>query len=119
MPPKGYNPGPGEVVKPLWDYSALLDLEPRVKICWAGEWYRYPGSYLVPDGVDVSFVQTGFGGMMPRPWEPSGDIEGVWPREETRTLRLGRFNGENKASEEPGTFVCPDCFSLRGMRMFS
>lgn len=76
-----------------------------MKLCFAGEWYRYPGSYLVPDGVDVAFVQTEFDGMMPRPWEPSEEQTGRWPREETRVIRLGRFNGENKASSEPGAFV--------------
>lgn len=49
-------------------------------------------------------MQTEFDGMMPRKWEESAK-KGRWPRSETRMVRPGRFNGENKASLEHGTFV--------------
>lgn len=52
----------------------------------------------------MNFVQTEFDGMMPRKWEESVK-KGRWPRSETRMVRPGRFNGENKASLEHGTFV--------------
>ena len=91
-------PAPGEVIKPEWDMTALYDLEPRVTLCFAEEWYRFPSSYLVPDGIDVQWVQTEFDGMMPRKWEGSG-VEGM------RAVHPGRFNGMNRASSEPGTYV--------------
>ena len=105
-PPASYKPKPGRVVEPQWDYSPLLDLHPPIRLCYGAEWYRFPSSYLFVEGVDIQFIQTEFDGMMPRRWSPSGPV-GVWPRNETRVTRLGRFNGENKASDEPGTYVDP------------
>jgi alpha-1,2-mannosyltransferase len=62
---------------------------------------------MIPEGIDVRWVKTDFDGMMPRRWESSAvsNTTGVWPRPETRVVRDGRFNGMNKASVEPGTFV--------------
>ena len=83
-----------------------------VTLCYGAEWYRYPGSYLIPEGIDVRWIRTEFDGMMPRRWERSavksqGSTKGsgMWPRDETRTARPGRFNGDNKASLEPDTYV--------------
>lgn len=92
-------PAPGEIIKPEWDMTALYDLEPRVTLCYAEEWYRYPSSYLVPDGVEVQWVQTEFGGMMPRRWESGQGLE------ELSKVRVGRFNGQNQPSAEAGTYV--------------
>lgn len=104
-PPKNYVPRTGEVYTPDWDLSALKTLQPPITLCYGTEWYRYPGSYLVPEGVEVRFIQTDFDGMMPRPWEPSGP-EGAWPRSETRVERGERFNSANKASPDPGFVSC-------------
>ena len=41
-----------------------------LKICWGAEWYRFPGSYLVPSGVEPLLVESGFDGMLPRPFSP-------------------------------------------------
>ena len=82
----------------------LQTFEPRVTLCYGSEWYRYPGSYLIPEGIEVQWVRSEFDGMMPRRWEGSGPA-GRWPRNETRVVREGRFNGANLASAEPGTYV--------------
>jgi alpha-1,2-mannosyltransferase len=97
------------VIQPVWDYTALYDLEPRVNLCYGAEWYRFPSSYLVPEGIEVNWVKGEFDGMMPRRWDAAEDggeaeAEGWWPKE-TSVVRAGRFNGENKASAEPGTYV--------------
>jgi alpha-1,2-mannosyltransferase len=107
-PPKGYSPyTKDEVIVPEWDYTPLTKLDPAITLCYASEWHRYPGSYLIPEGIDVQWVQTDFDGMMPRRWERSAvsNSTGQWPRSETRVVRDGRFNGMNKASIEAGTFV--------------
>ncbi|GFZ47156.1 hypothetical protein JCM24511_04899 [Saitozyma sp. JCM 24511] len=117
-PPKNYKPYKDEVLQPEWDYSPLQTMDPKVTICYGTEWHRYPGSYLVPEGIDVQWIKTDFDGMMPRKWEPSGASKGMWPREETRVVRPGRFNGDNLASDEPGTFVSPEqCTFLVALHM--
>ena len=101
-----YKPREGEVVTPEWDLSPLLNISQPLTLCYGTEWYRYPSSYLIPDGVDVRWIRTDFDGMMPRPWEESVAGPGsVWPRAETRMIRPGRFNGDNKDSLEPGTYA--------------
>lgn len=107
-PPKGYKPyNSDSKVNPEWDYSLLQKLDTPVTLCYADEWYRYPGSYLIPEGIDVQWVQTDFDGMMPRRWEHSavGHSSSSWPRQETRVVEDGKFNGMNKASIVPGTYV--------------
>ena len=107
--PKSVQPRKGEIIYPEWDLAPLAQLDPKIRVCWAGEWFRFPGSYLFPTEVELAFVRTDFDGMMPRPWEssaPSGTS--WWPRGETRVVRPGRFNGLNKASDEPGTNVEPE-----------
>ncbi|KAG8684798.1 mannosyltransferase [Ceratobasidium sp. 394] len=51
-----------------------------LKICWGAEWYRFPGSYLVPAGIEPLLVESGFDGMLPRPFPPvvsaTGDATG-------------------------------------------
>jgi len=100
--PSGYYPKPDEV--PEWDLSPIAEMDPPITICYGTEWHRFPGSYLIPEGIEIQWIQTDFDGMMPRRWDPS-ENDGLWPRAETRAIHLGRFNGENKASAENGTFV--------------
>ena len=107
--PANYKPYGNEVPVPEWDLDPLQHLEDPVTLCYGTEWHRYPGSFLIPEGIDVRWIKTQFDGMMPRKWEPSGETLGQWPRGETRVVREGRFNGENKASAEPGTFVSLAC----------
>ncbi|KAL7421010.1 mannosyltransferase [Cryptotrichosporon argae] len=103
-PPPGFVHKAGEKVEQTWDYAPLAALDTPVTLCYAKEWHRFPGSYLVPQGIDIRWVESAFDGMMPRRWEPSS-AKGSWPREETRTIRPGRFNGANEPSSEPGTYV--------------
>ncbi|ORX39298.1 putative mannosyltransferase [Kockovaella imperatae] len=105
--PLRYKPKPREKITPDWDYSPLAKMDDPITLCYGTEWYRYPSSYFIPEGVNVQWVRTDFDGMMPRKWEASAISSSVWPRSETRVSRPGRFNGENKASAEPGTYVQP------------
>ncbi|KIR99848.1 alpha-1,2-mannosyltransferase [Cryptococcus deuterogattii 2001/935-1] len=118
--PESYRPnGKEEEREVQWDLSPLQHLDEPVSICYGTEWHRFPGSYLIPEGVQVNFVQTEFDGMMPRKWEESAK-KGRWPRSETRMVRPGRFNGENKASLEHGTFVDPsECMYMVALSMLS
>lgn len=46
-----------------------IDLSPikafNLTLCYGKEWYRFPGHYLVPDGVRVDFIKSEFDGMLP------------------------------------------------------
>lgn len=88
-----------------WDYSVLNSFDPKVRICWGKEWYRFPGSFLVPEGVEIKFIKHEADMMMPRDWEPSANAAGAWPRENTRKIPHGRFNNLNAESAEPGSYV--------------
>lgn len=103
--PKDYQPYNGEIPAPKWDMAPLQELDPAITLCYGTEWHRLPGSYLVPEGIDIQWLPTNFDGMMPRKWEKSASSGSIWPRNETTAVRLGRFNGNNKASLEPGTYV--------------
>lgn len=91
-----------------WDYSVLGSFDPKIRICWGKEWYRFPGSFLVPEGVEIKFIKHEADMMMPREWEPSAKTSGMWPRQNTRIVPPGRFNNLNAESEEPGSYVDAD-----------
>ncbi|KAF8910176.1 glycosyltransferase family 22 protein [Gymnopilus junonius] len=64
------------------DDQPPLDLSPikefNLTLCYGKEWYRFPGHYLVPNGVKVEFVKSEFDGMLPRHFEesiPEDEIE--------------------------------------------
>ena len=102
--PDDYQPYGKELPQPRWDLSVLETFNPPITLCYGSEWYRFPGSYLIPEGINVQWIRSGFDGMMPRRWE-STEAAGLWPRNETRTIRDKRFNGANLPSEEQGTYV--------------
>ncbi|KAL7276780.1 mannosyltransferase [Rhizina undulata] len=35
------------------------------KVCYGKEWYRFPGSYFLPEGMRVGFVEAAFDGLLP------------------------------------------------------
>lgn len=37
----------------------------RLRVCIGSEWYRFPTNFLVPDVVEVRFVEGGFKGQLP------------------------------------------------------
>jgi len=74
----------------------------NLRICYGKEWYRFPGNYLIPDGIDVRFIKSEFDGLLPRHFDPSVGGEGLWKREQTRIAPAG-LNDLNR--EEPGSYV--------------
>ncbi|KAL4062977.1 glycosyltransferase family 22 protein [Scleroderma yunnanense] len=57
-----------------------IDLTPvkefELRLCLGKEWHRFPGHYLVPNGVDVNFVKSDFAGLLPAHFERS--LSGSW-----------------------------------------
>ncbi|CAE6455165.1 unnamed protein product [Rhizoctonia solani] len=71
----GLLPVPDPTIKKhasKYDEEAPVDLslvrQFGLRVCWGAEWYRFPGSYLVPSGVEPLLVESGFDGMLPRPF---------------------------------------------------
>lgn len=62
---------------PLEIYSAL-PLNATGNLCLAKEWYRYPSSYHVPDGVRARFVKSAFDGLLPGQFEEGEMRPGTW-----------------------------------------
>jgi alpha-1,2-mannosyltransferase len=105
-PPKGYEKRAGTVYEPEWDYAPLETFDPKLRVCWGKEWYRYPSSFLVPQGVEVAWLRSDFDGAMPLNWWRSGvDKSTRWPRVETRRVVEGRFNDRNQPSQVEDAYV--------------
>jgi alpha-1,2-mannosyltransferase len=49
--------------KPRIDLRPVAQL--GLRLCMGKEWHRFPGHYLVPDGVDVRFIKSEFAGLVP------------------------------------------------------
>ncbi|KAJ3504710.1 hypothetical protein NLJ89_g7791 [Agrocybe chaxingu] len=72
-----YPPNVPEDEQPRIDLTPVKEFD--LKLCLGKEWYRFPGSYLVPSGVRVEFVKSEFDGMLPRHFEegPLGEDGGL------------------------------------------
>ncbi|KAF8899021.1 Alg9-like mannosyltransferase family-domain-containing protein [Infundibulicybe gibba] len=98
------------------DELPRIDLAPikdfNLQLCVSKEWYRFPGHYLVPDGVNVGFVKSAFDGMLPRHFETKTSKTAPhsaswWLRPETR-YNPTDLNDLNK--EDPSHYVSiQDC----------
>ncbi|PVF98644.1 hypothetical protein CPB86DRAFT_814669 [Serendipita vermifera] len=83
--------------------SSNVDLSPikqlGLRLCTGKEWYRFPGHFLVPDGVEVRFLKSEFDGLLPQPFPPSTGASSVWPWDGMRVVPegLNDLNKENKA----------------------
>ena len=108
------------------DELPRIDLSPikqfELTLCLAKEWYRFPGHYLVPDGVRVDFVKSEFAGLLPGHFGQGpfkGDDEVVksrwWARHETRYVPAG-LNDRNRgdASHYVSIFKVPIFLIMNG-----
>ena len=90
---------------PLSVYTHLPELEPEEgeggsmddvyggMVCVGKEWYRFPSSWFLPQGYELGFVKSGFGGLLPGRFGPypeglSAPVENVnnMNREEPSTM---------------------------------
>ncbi|KAF8971754.1 glycosyltransferase family 22 protein [Flammula alnicola] len=62
-----YPEGTSEEDRPRIDLTPIKDFD--LALCFGKEWHRFPGSYLVPNGIRVEFVKSEFDGMLPRHFE--------------------------------------------------
>lgn len=103
-PPPGYEAKQLEQgYNPEWDFTVLTDFDPPIRVCYGKEWYTFPGSYLIPEGIEVNWIKSDFDGMLPMRWDRSLPSRGLWKRERTRAVHPGRFNDRNE--ENPDAYV--------------
>lgn len=81
---------------PLQIYSPLRGVnitQPGDNICLGKEWYRFPSSYHLPDGVKAKFIKSEFSGLLPGEFSEAnvgfGFYPGAW-------LVPSGMNDENK-----------------------
>ena len=94
-------------LRPLTRFPYGGDGGESLRLCYAKEWFRFPSTYLVPDGVAVDFVKSDFQGILPKHFLRQNDgyehIPGLdewlgwlWPwRGMTRPVRES-FNDMNR-----------------------
>jgi alpha-1,2-mannosyltransferase len=77
------------------DEAPSVDLRPiadfGLRLCVGKEWHRFPGSFLVPFGVDMRFVKSEFDGLVPGRFHESGRSAGWLTRVAgTSTVPVGQ-----------------------------
>lgn len=54
--------------------EGFMSAERVVNVCVGKEWYRFPGSYFLPDNrFRIRFVRAGFTGLLPKPYDEGGN----------------------------------------------
>ena len=48
---------------PRVDLTPIKEL--GLRVCYGKEWYRFPGHYLIPDGIRVDWIKSEFAGQLP------------------------------------------------------
>jgi alpha-1,2-mannosyltransferase len=86
---------------PLRIYSPLVDIaKPGDTVCLGKEWYRFPSSYFLPDGVRAKFIKSAFTGLLPGEYSEAKNGFGLFPG--TWLIPPG-MNDQNR--EDPGKYV--------------
>jgi alpha-1,2-mannosyltransferase len=88
---------------PLKIYAPLKEsglAHPGDTVCFGKEWYRFPSSYFLPNGMKAKFIKSEFTGLLPGEFSEAkvgfGFFPGAW-------LEPPGMNDENK--EDPGKYV--------------
>jgi alpha-1,2-mannosyltransferase len=106
--PNDYRIPESEADEPRIDYDLINPF--NLTLCVGKEWHRFPGHYLVPDGVRVDFIKSEFDGMLPGHFKPTPRNAGLMARiQGTRDIPRG-LNDLNK--EEPSLYVSAEIFSM-------
>jgi len=73
-----------------------LPLLGGISLCIGKEWYRYPGHYLIPTGVNVHFIKSEVSHLLPGPFPPSVGAVPLWPWDGTRVIPDTGLNDKNE-----------------------
>jgi alpha-1,2-mannosyltransferase len=78
---------------------------PGDTVCIGKDWYRFPTSYFLPNGMKAKFIKSEFDGLLPGEFSEAKTGFGVWPG--TWLVPSG-MNDENK--EDMSKYVSPAIF---------
>ena len=73
--------------------------KPGDSLCMGKEWYRFPSSYFLPNGMHAKFIKSEFSGLLPGEFhdQPGDVLAGTW-------MVPQGMNDRNE--EDPGKYVC-------------
>ena len=87
--------------QPHYDLTGLEDF--GLRLCVGKEWHRFPGSYLIPEGIRVDWIKSEFSGLLPGHFKESVPrTSHFWARDGTTHVPPG-MNDMNR--EEPEHLV--------------
>lgn len=84
---------------------AVLPSNATGNLCLGKEWYRFPSSYFLPNGLHAKFVRSAFDGLLPG--EFSEAVNGSFARPGTYLIPAG-MNDENRG--DPAKYVSHPAF---------
>lgn len=74
--------------QPQYNLTHLKDF--RLRLCVGKEWHRFPGSYLIPEGIRVDWIKSEFSGLIPGHFEENvRQRSRFWLRDGTRRVPSG------------------------------
>jgi alpha-1,2-mannosyltransferase len=114
LPPVPPNMQKEEI--PRVDLSLVKVFE--LRLCTGKEWHRFPGHYLVPDGVRVDFVKSEFDGLLPGHFGESHNQKRDhlgkkwWLRDETTHIPEGLNDVNREETSHYVRFHVFRCFTV-------
>ncbi|RPD65012.1 glycosyltransferase family 22 protein [Lentinus tigrinus ALCF2SS1-6] len=83
---------------PRIDTSVIGDW--GLRLCVGKEWYRFPGHFLVPDGVRVDWIKSEFDGMLPGHFKETARKGGLLERVKGTMVADRSLNDLNREAPE-------------------
>lgn len=75
-------------VEPQYNLTHLKDF--GLHLCVGKEWHRFPGSYLIPEGIRVDWIKSEFSGLLPGHFEEKvPQTSRFWLRDGTKRVPSG------------------------------
>lgn len=84
--------------QPPIDLSLIKPFD--LRLCVGKEWHRFPGHYLVPEGVKVDWIKSEFDGMLPGHFLQTAKEGGLLERMKGTAIVPTGLNDVNKEATE-------------------
>lgn len=91
---------PLKIYEPLKISGAGALGAPSDSVCFGKDWYRFPTSYFLPNGMKAKFIKSEFNGLLPGEFAEARTGFGFWPG---AWLVPAGMNNQNL--EDPGKYV--------------
>lgn len=98
---EGYH-APMNIFDPLNDMENPYPTTPGESVCYGKDWYRFPSSYFLPNGMRAKFIKSEFDGLLPGEFSEASQNAGFGFRPGTWMVPSG-MNDKNE--EDMGKYV--------------